>query len=358
MRPMLFLLAVTVASFALAGETPGQPTAPKAAPVTDQPSSPKTVRVTDATGKEVQIALPVRRVVSLSWDAAEVIRAIGAADRLLGTNSTMVKEPLFWGKLSKLPQIGGAFDPNCEVIAEQHPDLVIAYEMRPDKTFDEKMAKFGIPVLRLDCYKPERMTTDVRALGQILECNEGAEHLVAFTEKWTHLVEERLRDIPAEKRPQVYVEGYSDFRGSGPGSGGDSMCVLAGGRNILKALGTEYPNVSSEWVIEQNPNVILKAVSSSAEVAGYSARDDKGMKDLRDQIAARTGWDKIAAVRDGRICLVSAHAWLGPASVAGELQLAKWFYPALFADVEPRKVLADYLKTFHGLASTGVLFYP
>jgi iron complex transport system substrate-binding protein len=306
----------------------------------------------------VQIKLPARRVISLSWDAAEVIRAIGAADRLVGVNSTVAKAPTFWGKLSQLPQIGGAFEPNCEVIGELHPDLVIAYEMRPDKTFEEKMAKFGIPVVRLDCFRPERMTSDVRALGQVLECNEGAERLAGFIEKWGLVVEERLREIPAEKRPRVYVEGYGDFRGNGPGTGGHSMCLLAGGRNIVESLGAKNPTVSSEWVIEQNPDVILKAVSSSEKIAGYGAPDDKGMKGLRDQIAARAGWDRIAAVRDGRVCLVSAHAWLGPAYVAGELQLAKWFYPALFADVDPQKVLADYLKTFHGLEAAGVLFYP
>ena len=322
------------------------------------PAAPRSVRIADAAGKEVQIALPVRRVISLSWDGAEVIRAIGAADRLMAINSTMAKEPEFWGSLNKLPRIGGAFDPNCEVIAELHPDLVIAYAMRPDSTFEEKMAKFGIPVLRLDCYKPERVTTDVCALGQILECNEGAKRLAEFMEKWTHVVEERLRDVPPERRPRVYVEGYMDFRGSGAGTGGDSMCVLAGGRNIAESLGVKYPTVSSEWVIEQNPDVILKAVGSSDKIAGYGASDDKGMKELRDQIVARTGWDKIAAVRDGRVCLVSAHAWLGPACVIGELQLAKWFHPALFADVDPQKVLADYLKTFHGLTATGVLFYP
>jgi iron complex transport system substrate-binding protein len=99
-------------------------------------------------------------------------------------------------------------------------------------------------------------------------------------------------------------------------------------------------------------------VSSSTGVGGYTAKSDAGMKRLRDDIAARTGWDRTTAVRDGHICLVSADAWLCPAYVAAQLQLAKWFHPDLFQDVQPRKVLREYLQTFHGVRDTGVPFYP
>lgn len=315
------------------------------------------LRVVDSAGRQVEIEQPIRRVVVLNGRAAEMMRAIGAADRIVATNSAMKeRDAAFWPELSQLPAVGSAFEPNMEIIAELRPQLVIAYARRPGSTFDEQMAKFGIPTLRLDCYWPEEVVDDARLLGRLFGQQDEAEKLVAFIEDWRALIQERIAEVPADERPAVFVESYGNLRGAGPGTAGHSMCVLAGGRNIVEELGTRNPTVSSEWILERNPFAIVKAVSASA--GGYGADDAKGMLAVREEIMARTGWRNLRAVREGRVYLVSSNVWLGPSHVAAQAQLAKWFYPERFADIEPKDILREYIETFHSLSDTGEPFYP
>lgn len=322
-------------------------------------SAPRTVVVLDSRGRQVQVRLPVRRIVALSGDATEIIRALGAVHRIVGVSSTTAKKKGFWPELREVAVIGHAFRPNYERVAQLRPDVVVAYGgPRPGPECEEKLSHFGITVLRLDCYRPAALAHDILALGKIMEREGQAKALVAHIEKYTSLVKTRLAELPPDKRSHVYTEGYGDFRANGPGSGSHAMCVLAGGRNIASILSVAYPTVSSEWVVEQNPQVILKAVSSSTDGGGYECTDSSAMAAARTRIMQRTGWARTDAVKSGRVYLVSADVWLGPASFVALLQVAKWFHPGLFHDVDPRAVHHEYLRRFHGLSQTGVQFHP
>lgn len=355
----LLIFAIGVSAFVGCGVEQTFPVAeePEAPGEVEAPLAPQSITVTDSAGREVEIRLPVERVVILNARAAEVMRAIGAAGLVVGINSTMKdRDAAFWPEWSQLPAVGAAFTPNAEAIAQLRPDLVVAYSRRPGPTFDEQMAKFGIKVLRLDCFWPQEMADDARLLGRIFGKDDGAERLMAFMEKWGGLVEERIAEVPQEERPKVFVESYGEFRGAGPGSAGHEMCGLAGGRNIVGELKTSYPSVSTEWILEQNPYAIVKAITAAA--GGYGADNLEGMRAIRAEMMARAGWGNLSAVREGRVFLVSSNVWLGPSHVAARAQLAKWFYPDRFEDVDPLAILVEYLKEFHGLDDPGAPFYP
>ena len=85
-----------------------------------------------------------------------------------GFIAEILREPTFWGELCDLPKTGGWRTPDLEGIATLEPDLVIAYSRNPGKEFDAKLAALGIPVLRLDFYKPETLEKEVFELGRLL----------------------------------------------------------------------------------------------------------------------------------------------------------------------------------------------
>ncbi len=327
-----------------------------AEPTADAPADGKII-FKDAAGKDVPVRVPVRRLICLSSDAAEIARAIGAGGRIVAVNSTVAGNPDFWPEHSKLPQIGGAFTPNVEAVAEQRPDLVVAYRSRPDESFEQKMKAFGIPVLRLDCFMPGEVAGDARLLGKVLGCEQGAEKLAGTIEKWDSLIRERTEKIPLDRRARVYVEAYGDFKGCGKGTGGSKLCAQAGAVSIADSLGTSYPGISTEWLFKENPQFIVKAFSGPR---GCGADRRRAMEDLYEQMLARPGWSELEAVRKKRLYIVAGSVWLGPPSFISSLQLAKWFYPDEFDDVDPAAVYADYLKTFHGLDKdkAGAQFYP
>jgi iron complex transport system substrate-binding protein len=94
---------------------------------------------------------------------------------------------------------------------------------------------------------------------------------------------------------------------------------LAGGQNLGAVLSGEWAQISQEELIVQNPDVILLG---DALYGGITA----------ESVAARPGWDGIAAVQNQRVepfndDLVSRP---GPRMIEGLETLAKMLHPELF----------------------------
>lgn len=64
--------------------------------------------------------------------------------------------------------------------------------------------------------------------------------------------------------------------------------MQAGGINIAAGLPIRTPEVSSKWIIQQNPDVIVNRVSGDATRAQ--------MAQAYKNIISRPGWENISAV--------------------------------------------------------------
>ena len=54
------------------------------------------ITIVDSAGNTIVIEEPVERIVTLTTDAAEVIRAIGAADKVVGVSKYVVQDEVFF----------------------------------------------------------------------------------------------------------------------------------------------------------------------------------------------------------------------------------------------------------------------
>ncbi|MBW1722558.1 MAG: ABC transporter substrate-binding protein [Deltaproteobacteria bacterium] len=124
--------------------------------------------IEDARGRKVRLSLPIKTVVALNSDILEILRTLKAEDCVAGVFSEVVREREFWGDLAQRPKVGSWREPNMEAIAALKPDLVIAYSRNPGQLLENKMALFGIQVLRLDFYKVDTLEREVRVMGQLL----------------------------------------------------------------------------------------------------------------------------------------------------------------------------------------------
>jgi iron complex transport system substrate-binding protein len=98
-------------------------------------------------------------------------------------------------------------------------------------------------------------------------------------------VEDAARSLPAERRgTRVYVEVGSAPYAAGTASFIGELLQRIGAANVVPAALGPFPKLNPEFVVRADPQVIVVA---RGEVA-----------DLR----ARPGWQRIAAVRQGRIC--------------------------------------------------------
>ena len=305
--------------------------------------------VEDALGRNVRITLPVQTIVVLNSDILEVIRTLGAEDRVAGVFSEIVRERGFWGELAERPGVGSWRDPHMEAIAGLQPDLVIAYSRSPGPVLERKMALFGIRVLRLDFYRVDKLEREVLVLGRLLGLKKEAERFCRWHRR--HLDEIRGKIARAVRRPPVYVESYTDYHAAGPGSGGHEMCVLAGGSNIAADLSIPYPRVTPEWVLARDPEVIVKAASCAS---AYLLSDPAPFDLRRGAILKRPAWQHVPAVRTGNVHVMDSAIWTGPRAIIGIAYMARWIHPDLFPGLDPEALHREYLETFQGVAFGGV----
>jgi iron complex transport system substrate-binding protein len=307
------------------------------------------VTVTDALGRSVRITQPVHRIVALNSDCLEVLRILKAEDRVVGVYSDIVRERSFWGKLADVATVGKWNEVNLEAVAALAPDLVIGYGYNPDQSAEEKLKKLGIVMLRLDFYRIATLEQEVRTLGTILGQEAEAERFVVWHHRYGEMISTAI--AASSEEPSVYIENYSDYHASGPGTGGQEMCRLAGGRNIASASAIPFPQVTPEWVLTQDPQVIIKA---AAHVDGYSRQDGTPFDQKRDAIAARPSWRHIKAVTAGQVHVIDGSIWTGPRSLIGIAYLARWFHLGLPAIPDPEALHREYLETFQGIPYQGV----
>jgi len=309
--------------------------------------------VMDARGRMVKVHLPVQRIVVLNENVLEVLRILGAQDLVVGVSDYIAKRKQFWRELAHRPAAGRWQEPNYEVIASLRPDLLLCYEHSPGLDAEKKLEAFGIQVLRLNCYKLPTLTKEVRVLAALFGRDEKARSFIEWHGEILSHIERLTRDV--QKPPKVYLEGYSEYKTWGPGSGVNDMCSAAGGENVASKLSISYPVVTPEWVVSQNPDIIIKTPSLPN---AYSRDELHVLQTLRQKIMNRVGWENIRAVRQGKVYIIAADVCSGPGEVSGIAYMAKWFFPNACQDLDPEQLYREYLERFQGIPYRGHHVYP
>jgi iron complex transport system substrate-binding protein len=163
------------------------------------------------------------------------------------------------------------------------------------------------------------------------------------------LVRKRLARV--KKKPLVYVESYADFHTAGPGSGGNDMCVFAGGQNLAGDFSMPYSEVTSEWVVSRQPGVIFK---TTAWGNGFEKETGDFLNSVKAKIISRPSWDLIPAVANDRVYVLDSGIWTGPRAIIGVMYMAKWIFPDIFHDIDPEQIHREYFELFQKIPYQGV----
>jgi len=320
----------------------------------------------DDVGNPVTVTMPIQRIIVLSADCSEVIRCFGIDDRIIAVDSYTAEDSNFFPQFADLPSLGSSFHPDCEAIIELNPDIVFAYTSVKEEELEDKLEPAGIPVVRFSYCKVATRDTQLRTIGYILGENAKAEEIIEFYNGITDPLVEALGDLSDDDKPRVYIECYKEYRARNQRSGTHPMVEMAGGMNIAQDLdplgsGTTF-EVDPEWIIEQNPDIIIKVVSGSTVSCGYDVDDAEQMRLAREEIINRPGFENIDAIKNDRVYLIASHICDRSCNAIGIAYLAKWFHPELFGDLDPQAIHQEYLTRFQGLDydlnEHGVFVYP
>ena len=250
--------------------------------------------------------------------------------------------------LSKAISVGDWQTPSVEKVLQLKPDAVISYSSSKPKNMDQ-FTSAGINLTYLDCYKISTLKHDVTSLGTMIGAGDKAEKYISFMKKWEDQVSSRVANLPAEKIPTVYVEGYTDYSAQGKGSGVDLLMGIARGKNLAADLGEQWPKVTPEWIISENPSIIVKTAS---------LKPDKSLEQVRSDVLIRSGFESLTAIKNKQVYVLNGDLTYGPRSPAGLVYLAKALHPEELKDISPNDVLKEYAETFVSGMEKGDYYSP
>jgi iron complex transport system substrate-binding protein len=218
------------------------------------------VAAVDASGANIELAAPARRVVSLAPHATELLFAAGAGDRVVG-----VLSPADWPpEAAKLPRVGDASAVNLEGILALKPDLIVTWPyLAPAQV--ERLRAMGVPVYLSDPVTPMAIADEIERLGTLTGHAESAAAAAAkFRAK---LAAARDRAAGAAKVRVFYEIWNRPLYTIGGGHLITAAIDLCGGENVFAVLPLPAPQVSIEAVLAAAPEAIVAGADNAVRPA-------------------------------------------------------------------------------------------
>ncbi|MGH3319210.1 MAG: ABC transporter substrate-binding protein [Streptosporangiaceae bacterium] len=276
-------LCLLVPLLAAGCATGGSRTAPASRQSTSAQAGtgPYPVAVHAANG-DVSVRKRPSRIVSLSPSLTEMLYAIGAGKQVVAVDNQSD-----YPRSAPRTKLSG-FKPNVEAIAGYDPDLVVL-------SFDTNhvlsgLGKLSIPVYQGPAAKKLQGTyRQITQLGRLTGHLDRARHLALRMKRHIKKIAARA---PHHKPPLTYYHELDpSLHAMTSKSFIGQVYQLAGLRNIADPAdksGRGFTQLSAEYVIEKNPDLIFLADS---QCCGQSTRT----------VAKRPGWSHVTAVRRGNV---------------------------------------------------------
>jgi len=316
LKVIYFILAILLVTVSLAGCTKS-PEIPKSKDETNTSVSSFPLTITDQIGRKVTIETQPERIVSLAPSNTEILFALGLEDKVVGVTDYCD----YPEAATKKEKVGGDADPNIEKIISLKHDIILSTGLYLEPV--EELEKLGVPSIAIEPQNFDEMLDSIELIGKVTGRYEEARALVDELKARIKKVDDIVAEIPPDMRPKVLYElWHTPIFVAGPGSYADERIRGAGGENISKDAGKEYPEYSQEMIIAKNPDIIMFSYHGTTE--GESV----------ETIMQRPGWESINAVKNNKVFYVDENLVqrATPRLVDGLELIVKIIHPELFND--------------------------
>jgi ABC-type Fe3+-hydroxamate transport system substrate-binding protein len=289
---------------------------------TEDPAGSTTV--TDDLGRSVRLQRPIDRVVSLAPNLTEIAYAAGGGSTLVAVTTADDYPPAVdtLDRVSALPL-------DFEAVTAQQPDLVLATDQVNPPGDTETFAALDVPIYFFSFGSIEDVFDAIRTTGTLLGTEAVAADTVAALKREMSALAARTDALAPSERPRVLVLiGDDTLYSFGEGSYIHRLVATAGGRSITDTLGTEAPTLSEEFVLAEQPDVIVGTWGPDYDPARL--------------LELHPTWDVVPALKNDRVYSLPPSLLLrpGPRLVEGAGRLARLLHPGLFPDADPTSATA------------------
>jgi iron complex transport system substrate-binding protein len=252
-------------------------------------------------------ALPAQtkpqRIVSTAPSITETLFALGLGDRVVGVSQFCNYPP----EVRKLPKVGSYIRPDPEAIARLAPDLVVLE--RESSQLTERLSTLHIPFIQVPHATLDDIYTEIRLIGSAAGVSDRSAALVATIRGSLAAIQSRAKAMPS---PRVLVivdrqQGtLNNLIAVGPDNYVNQILEIAGGANVLAKPGLpEYPRISLETVLREDPNVII-------DLSGTQETEEARRASRLSTLALWGQCRDLAAVRAGHVYAGTTDALVVP----------------------------------------------
>jgi iron complex transport system substrate-binding protein len=324
------------------------------------------VTVIDGLGYTVDIELPINRIVVMDAGLGETLYGMGAQSLIVGRTGDVVLPP----PILDVPLVGeNAYYLNVEAILELKPDIIISGSLL---TYNEgsyqQLQDAGIPIYIANTNAPEpsinplTLTPDqlydfptivdhtcslMQNLTAIVGCQKQVTAYVDWAQSYNKLVKDRIAALPSDQKVTVFLDWYSYPYTTW----GDLGVYQAGGINIANNQKIYSSTLTPEFVVSQNPSVIIELISSSTH-------DLNDFVVAKNDLLSRPELRNVDAVKNNRVYVCDFSARNGPRALIGYLYWANWIQPSLFSDIDLADIGEQLNQQFFDASITGTYCYP
>jgi iron complex transport system substrate-binding protein len=244
-----------------------------------------------------------QRIVSTAPSITETLFALGLGDRVVGVSRYCNFPP----EVEKLPKVGGYIKPDVEAIARLAPDLVILQQSANDAA--ERLQALHIALAEVPHGTLEDVFAGIQIIAKAAGVPDRATVLIAQIKSSLDSIEASSKSLPS---PRVLVivdrrQGtLTDIIAVGPNNYVNQILTIAGGNNVLAQAGQpQYPRISLETILRENPDVII-------DLSGTQETEAARQASRTATLALWTQYRDLAAVRNGHVYAGTTNALVVP----------------------------------------------
>jgi len=227
------------------------------------------------------------RLVSFSPSTTEALFALGLGKNVVGVSKFCNYPP----EAASLPKVGGFIDPNIEAVVRMRPTCAVLQRNGAD--IGKSLQGMGIPVLFINGNTLQDVLDSFMVMGNALDKKKEAAALAASFRRQMDALKENAPATPPSILLVIWRDagtgGIRNLQAAGNDGFYSELVKTAGGRLLPENTKFAYPSISSEGVMQLNPDYIIELLPDIAAKGqpGIDMALEDWSKDLPDLPAVK-----------------------------------------------------------------------
>lgn len=201
------------------------------------------------------------RIVVLDPAVVEMVYLLGGEDKMVGI--AKLERSKIWPeeKTEKVESVGTFINPSLEKIIALKPDLVIE-SFHSSDAIDKSLSSNNIEIIKIQANSIEDIFKNFQKVAKILGKEKEAEKIIA--EKRQKI--EEIKKIDTTEKKGLFILAPTPMRVFGKGTLPNDIMEMLNIKNIAAGMEGMSPTLTPEYIIKENPDIILTFVKNPQEI--------------------------------------------------------------------------------------------